>query len=77
MEAEKNLNEAEETVNLSTEEIEVIAAKTGYSTSTVSGVLRGYIPRIQRHQPIFEFYSKVKHLRELHRENYLKDIADL
>lgn len=77
MEPEKNFNETPETVSLSSKEIEVIAEKSGYSPATVAGVLRGYIPRLQRHQKLFELYHKMKHLRELHYENYLKDLEEL
>ena len=77
METEKNLNETAEAVSLSTAEINVIADKSGYSPATVAGVLRGYIPRLQRHQKLFELYHKMKHLRELHHENYLKDLEEL
>lgn len=77
MKPEKNFNETAETVSLSSKEIEVIAEKSGYSPATVAGVLRGYIPRLQRHQKLFELYHKMKHLRELHHENYLKDLEEL
>ena len=77
MEPVKNFNETAETVSLSSKEIEVIAEKSGYSPATVAGVLRGYIPRLQRHQKLFELYHKMKHLRELHNENYLKDLEEL
>jgi hypothetical protein len=77
MEPEKNFNETAETVSLSSKEIEVIAEKSGYSPATVAGVLRGYIPRLKRHQKLFELYHKMNHLRELHHENYLKDLEEL
>jgi hypothetical protein len=73
----ETVESAEDKVSITNEEIEFIAEKIGYSTATVQGVLRGYIPRIPRHQPIFDLYEKVKYLRELHLENYKKDLQNL
>lgn len=70
-------NQEDNKVYVTREEIKAIANKTGYSETTVNGVLRGYIQRLQRHQVLFDVYEKVKYLRELHHENYLKDLEDL
>lgn len=63
----------EETVNLTKNDIKLIADKTGYSTATVQGVLRGYIPRLQRHQHIFDLYNKMKAMRD-ECENNIKNL---
>ncbi len=73
----ETVESTEDKVSITNEEIEFIAGKTSYSVYTVQGVLRGYIPRIPRHQPIFDLYEKVKYLRKLHLENYKKDLQNL
>lgn len=63
----------EETVSITKDDIQLIADKTGYSPATVQGVLRGYIPRLQRHQPIFDLYNKMKAMRD-ECENNIKNL---
>ena len=64
-------------VHLTSEILEKIAEKTGYSASTVEQILRGRVAPIQRHKEIFDLYYRIDYLRSLHRENYLKDLAEL
>ena len=71
------MEENKEEITLNKDEIEAIASKAKYSPSAVNAILRGYVTRIPRHEIIFDLYKKVKHLRELHHENYMKDLQNL
>lgn len=71
------MEENKDEILITNEEAEAIAAKVGYSTSAVKSIIRGHVTRIQRHDQIFDIYEKVKHLRELHHENYMKDLENL
>ena len=64
-------------VHLTSEILEKISEKSGYSTSTVEQVLRGRVAPNQRHKVIFDLYDRIDYLRSLHRENYLKDLQEL
>ena len=64
-------------VHLTSEILEKIAEKTGYSVSTVEQVLRGRVAPNQRHKIIFDLYEKIDYLRSLHRENYMKDLSEI
>ena len=64
-------------VHLTSEILEKIAEKTGYSVSTVEQILRGRVAPNQRHRIIFDLYDRIDYLRSLHRENYLKDLSEL
>lgn len=69
--------EKKEEITISKEELEAISKKSDYSVSAVNAILRGYVPRIPRHDKVFELYEKIRHLRELHHENYEKDLENL
>ena len=71
------MEKKKEEITISREELEAISSKSKYSVSAVNAILRGYVPKIPRHDIVFELYKKVKHLRELHNENYTKDLQNL
>lgn len=64
-------------IHLTADEKRIIAEKSGYSPYTVDQVLRGYVAPNQRHRIIFDLYDRIAYLRNLHRENYMKDLEEL
>ena len=77
MEDNKKQEFKEKEVHLTYEVIKKISEKTKYSPSTVEQVLRGRVPVTERNRIIFDLYERIDNLRSLHRENYMKDLAEL
>ena len=59
---------------LTNEEKVILSAKTGYSISSIDQILRGTVPTNPRHQHLIELYRQILHLKQLHRENYKKEL---
>lgn len=62
---------------LTYEEKVALSAKTGYSISSIDQILRGSVPVLPRHQQLIELYKNILHLKELHKENYKKELKEL
>lgn len=67
------MEEKKEEITISNEIVEAVALKSKYSFSAVNNILRGYVPRIPRHDIIFELYEKAKSVRE----KYLEELKNL
>ena len=62
---------------LTYEEKVILSAKTGYSISSIDQILRGSVPVLPRHQHLIELYKRILHLKQLHRDNYKKELEEL
>ena len=67
------MEEKKQEITIQNEIVEAIALKSGYSLSQVQNILRGYVPRITRHDKLFELYEKAKQIRE----KYLEELKNL
>ena len=67
------MEEKKQEITIQNEIVEAVALKSGYSISAVQNILRGYVPRIPRHDLIFSLYEKAKQIRE----RYLEELKNL
>ena len=65
--------EEKKEITIQNEIVEAIASKSGYSESAVQNILRGYVPRIPRHDLVFSLYEKAKQIRE----RYIDELKNL
>ena len=72
----KKRNKKSKGAVITVEEARAIGAKTGYSPAGVMRIIRAQ-SRNPRHRQVMELHAKVRHLRELHQENYLEDLKNL
>lgn len=77
MKQKEKLTCVKEDTPLTLEEKKILAKKTGYGIGTIDQIIRGYRPANARHTTLITLYRKMVHLKELHRENYLKDLENL
>lgn len=66
-----------ENTPLTLDEKRILSEKSGYSIYSIDRILRGYAPVLPRHQKLIELYKKMVHLKQLHIENYIKDIKEM
>lgn len=72
----KKTNTPKEDTPLTLEEKIVLSEKTGYSVASIDRIIR-YGSVLPRHNELIRLYKRMVHLKQLHHENYIKDINEL
>jgi len=62
---------------LTLREKEILSSKTGYGISSIDKILRGSVPVLPRHRQLIDLYKQILHIKQLHEENYEKELEEL